>query len=748
MRTRRSLPPGLAVLIAAVLAASLAPASAAGSPPTTPRLLSDSLLFISSATFGASPCLACTPRVCPGEPVLLGISGAFPNGCGRFLGLRVLSGADDVPVVEADFETNTGGGCPDVVVPFSGHVLLPPVAAGQHHVELLQIVRAALADSLSPPLFTGTHLLTFEVPVHCQVSVQLPLDSLIRTFTSLRIVPERPCVGDSLTLQLVKRGCPPCVHLTGLGADPDRGFVASVDWRPLCVEFACLPETLSHVLGAFAAGSFRLTVWTDVHVLLEAGADTTISYQTAVTFDVARTCDSTVTGCLHSPLPPFGVPIPECSVRVAPGGRGDALLPVRNTLQGLGIAGVGGFVSTFGPFRIVDIQYAGAAAGVHVSWRLDGSVASFLVFGSSPDVVPPGVSDLLRVTVEAESLVAAVVPAGTLHGALLSASGPNGEPIPFCAEPLRAVSPSLHLCIDTAAIGCDVNHDGTADIRDLVLMTRCLAVRPRDIPGDAVCFDCDGDGSFGIPDLFCCAREILHGPVISHDSTQVDPGLAVSMDPPSRDGDAVRLRLHVSGAGSLGAALLRLRYPADRWQVLPPAGLDAGFAAGWLPLVDASEAGLLRLGALRLGDPGASELVYELRAVPIPGAPQSGALSVEGADLAARDGTMLRPATALPSAEISPDAAASVLELTPARPNPFTLSTTFAIGLPREADVDLAVHDLAGRLIATLAHGRLAAGRRIYTWNGSGARDGVYFVRLTVDGRVLSTRVALLKGGR
>src|SRR5260221_124883 len=202
--------------------------------------------------------------------------------------------------------------------------------------------------------------------------------------------PPRVCPGDPLLVTvsgLLSDGCQQCVHLTGLGADPDRGLLASVDWRPNCVEFACLPETLSHALGVFAAGSFRLTVVTDVHVLREAGADTTISYPTAVVFDVSRLCDSTVTGCLHSPLPPYGFPIPECSVRVAPGGRGDALLPARNDLHGLGVAGVEGFVSVFGPFRIVDIQYAGAAAGVHVSWRQDGNVAGFLVFRSAPDVV-------------------------------------------------------------------------------------------------------------------------------------------------------------------------------------------------------------------------------------------------------------------------------------------------------------------------------------------------------------------------
>jgi hypothetical protein len=284
-------------------------------------------------------------------------------------------------------------------------------------------------------------------------------------------------------------------------------------------------------------------------------------------------------------------------------------------------------------------------------------------------------------------------------------------------------------------------------VRDLVLMARCLRNAASDTTGNPACYDCDGDSTFGIPDLFCCAREILHGPGISHDSSHVEPGLSVSLDPLVRDGDAVRTRLHVRGAGALGAALLRVRFPADRWQLSPLKTADPTIP-GWLPLTDASEAGLLRVGALRLADVAADELVVELRVVPIAGAAQSGMLSVEGADLTSPTGVALAPAGALPSASLSVAGPATVVELAPPRPNPFTLSTTFAISLPAEADVDLCVHDLAGRRVTTLAHGRLAAGRRDFTWDGAGARDGVYFVRLTVDGRVLSTRVALLKGGR
>ena len=76
-----------------------------------------------------------------------------------------------------------------------------------------------------------------------------------------------------------------------------------MNWRPLCNEFACLPETLSLPLGVFAAGHFQLAVTTDVHVLGAAGVDSTISYPTQVAFDVAQVCEPAPVGCLHTPLP-------------------------------------------------------------------------------------------------------------------------------------------------------------------------------------------------------------------------------------------------------------------------------------------------------------------------------------------------------------------------------------------------------------------------------------------------------------
>ncbi|RME19069.1 MAG: T9SS C-terminal target domain-containing protein [Candidatus Zixiibacteriota bacterium] len=71
-------------------------------------------------------------------------------------------------------------------------------------------------------------------------------------------------------------------------------------------------------------------------------------------------------------------------------------------------------------------------------------------------------------------------------------------------------------------------------------------------------------------------------------------------------------------------------------------------------------------------------------------------------------------------------------------PNPFNPATTLAFDLPAPSDVRLAVYDLQGRLVKTVAAGRYEAGRHSAVWDGSDAAgvpvsSGVYFYRLTVQ---------------
>jgi hypothetical protein len=82
-------------------------------------------------------------------------------------------------------------------------------------------------------------------------------------------------------------------------------------------------------------------------------------------------------------------------------------------------------------------------------------------------------------------------------------------------------------------------------------------------------------------------------------------------------------------------------------------------------------------------------------------------------------------------------------------PNPAIALATVRLALPRASSVKLSVHDMAGRQVRDLYSGAMAAGERDMAWDlrdASGARvaDGLYFMRLTVEGRTIARRVAVV----
>jgi hypothetical protein len=83
-------------------------------------------------------------------------------------------------------------------------------------------------------------------------------------------------------------------------------------------------------------------------------------------------------------------------------------------------------------------------------------------------------------------------------------------------------------------------------------------------------------------------------------------------------------------------------------------------------------------------------------------------------------------------------------------PNPFRGSTTIAAHLAKSAQINLAIFDVAGRRVTTIASGRRGAGEERYTWNGiddAGKRApaGVYFVRLRVDDQTFHQKLVIVR---
>jgi len=109
------------------------------------------------------------------------------------------------------------------------------------------------------------------------------------------------------------------------------------------------------------------------------------------------------------------------------------------------------------------------------------------------------------------------------------------------------------------------------------------------------------------------------------------------------------------------------------------------------------------------------------------------------------------PVEPAPDTEPNLDPAAPTkVELRGNYPNPFNPETRIAFDLPRDMQVRLAVYDIKGRLIQTLADGQLGAGRQEVIWNGCdsagrNAASGVYLYHLVTAEGVQTGRMVLSK---
>ena len=83
-------------------------------------------------------------------------------------------------------------------------------------------------------------------------------------------------------------------------------------------------------------------------------------------------------------------------------------------------------------------------------------------------------------------------------------------------------------------------------------------------------------------------------------------------------------------------------------------------------------------------------------------------------------------------------------------PNPFNSATAIPFSLPQSGQVELAVYNLAGQKVVTLASGRREAGTHVVRWDsaaddGRPLASGVYLYRLKTGERTATRRLLLLR---
>jgi len=225
-----------------------------------------------------------------------------------------------------------------------------------------------------------------------------------------------------------------------------------------------------------------------------------------------------------------------------------------------------------------------------------------------------------------------------------------------------------------------------------------------------------------------------------------DPSVRVTMGTPIVEGGVARIPVTVENADRLGGALVALRYPSARYT----ASLELPEAHDWLDLQDVG-AGVATVGLVRLDqDPTRHQpraRSFELRLTLRPGEHHGGDVAVSDVQFSSPEGASLEGGP-IPSA--TPVAGHSLVELSQARPNPFSGETRFTVKVVERGDASVGVFDLAGRRVALLHRGVLEAGTHEFIWrgtfdDGSPAPGGVYFYRATLAGDTAARRLVRLE---
>lgn len=84
-------------------------------------------------------------------------------------------------------------------------------------------------------------------------------------------------------------------------------------------------------------------------------------------------------------------------------------------------------------------------------------------------------------------------------------------------------------------------------------------------------------------------------------------------------------------------------------------------------------------------------------------------------------------------------------ELEPCYPNPFNPTTTISFAVPKRANVKVAVYNVLGRQVATLANEPFDAGKHMLRWNCSECASGIYLIKMTSNDFQMVRKAILLR---
>ncbi len=78
-------------------------------------------------------------------------------------------------------------------------------------------------------------------------------------------------------------------------------------------------------------------------------------------------------------------------------------------------------------------------------------------------------------------------------------------------------------------------------------------------------------------------------------------------------------------------------------------------------------------------------------------------------------------------------------------PNPFNAQMSIPVNISHRGQLDIVVYNLLGQAVATLFEGEVVSGEHRYIWDATGNASGLYFIRVSFEGKSLTAKALLLK---